>query len=219
MQPRLSKNQAAAMTLFEVCLVIAIVLVLAALLLPTLTMGRRKTSRLGCVNNLRQVGLCYRIWAGDSGDKYPMGVSVANGGTMEMVATGNVVLTFMVMSNYLSTPKVLVCQMDTARFYATSFASLANSNLSYFIGVDVTNYYNNPQMIISGDRNLQIGRLPVRPGLVPMWTNDPVAWTTELHNESGNIGLADGSVMATTSANLRSFLQQTGLATNRLAVP
>ena len=59
----------------------------------------------------------------------------------------------------------------------------------------------------------------LRPGLVSLWTNDPVAWSATRHNKSGNIGLADGSVQSTTSGSLRTYLQQTGLATNRFALP
>ncbi|HAO77695.1 MAG TPA: hypothetical protein DCQ92_01730 [Verrucomicrobia subdivision 3 bacterium] len=218
MKPRLSQKRNAAMTLFEVGVVVAAVVVLAAAFLPMLATSRKKVSKLGCTNCLKQIGLAYRIWEGDNGDIYPMGVSVTSGGSMEMVQTGNVVQTFQVMSNELSTPKVLICPNDTNRSYASSFAGLANSNISYFIGVDVTNDAN-PQMIISGDCNFRIGGVPVKPGLQAFWTNDPVAWTATRHVSSGNIGLADGSVQSATSKSLQNYFQQTGLATNRLAIP
>jgi prepilin-type processing-associated H-X9-DG protein len=219
MKPRLSNKRNAAMTLFEVGVVIAIVMILVAVFLPKLARPHVNHARINCVNNLKQIGLAYRIWEGDNGDKYPMGISVTNGGSMETVATGDVVQSFLVMSNELSTPKILICREDTARIMAPSFAGLANSNISYFVGVDVTNDAANPQMIISGDCNFQIGGVPVKPGLRQFWTNDPVAWMATRHVNAGNIGLADGSVQLTTSLKLRDFLQQTGLVTNRFAIP
>ena len=218
MKPRLSKNRSAGLSLFEVGVVIAIVMILVVLILPRLAGSNHNSGRINCVNNLKQVGLAYRIWEGDNGDIYPMGVSVTNGGSMEMVATGNVVQTFQVMSNELSTPKILICPNDTSRIVAAAFGGLANSNISYFVGVDVTNDAN-PQLIISGDSNFEIGGVPVKPGLRSFWTNDPVAWTATRHVNSGNIGLADGSVQQMNSASLRNNLQLTGLATNRFAIP
>jgi len=207
------------MTPFEVGVVIAVVMILVILFLPTFTHRHPRPHKIACVNNLKQIGLAYRIWAGDNGDVHPMGISITNGGSMEIVATGNVVQTFLAMSNELSTPKILFCPAEAIFNRASDFASLANSNISYFVGIDVTNY-ENPQMIISGDSNFELGGKPVKAGLNSFWTNDPVAWLpTTRHMKSGNIGLADGSVQSTTSSGFRNYLQQTGLATNRFAIP
>jgi hypothetical protein len=123
------------------------------------------------------------------------------------------------MSNELSTPKILFCPKDSSRFNATNFgAGLASSNISYFIGVDVTSSMN-PQMILSGDRNLQSGGVPVKPGLRQFWTNDPVVWSAGQHTNVGTIGLADGSVQQISSSTLLRTFQATGFATNRFAIP
>ena len=183
--------------------------------------GHRVVSHLGCVNNLKQMGLAYLIWAGDNGDVFPIGTSLINGGSMELVATGNVVQTFQVMSYELSLPKTLFCPQDSGRIAAKDFARLANSNLSYFVGVDATNAMN-PRLMIAGDCNFEIGRVPVKPGLRAFGTNDPVAWTTNRHgNLLGNIGLADGRVQSATIIkwHYSRDLQLTGLATNRFALP
>src|SRR5580698_2397951 len=142
MKARLSTNREAALTLFEVGVVVAILVILAAVVLPLLGTGStasRKAPKINCTNNLKQIGLAYRIWAGDNNDAYPMGISVTNGGSMEMVLTGNVVQSFLVMSNELSTPMILMCPADTGRIRAHTFAGLANANISYFVGADVTN--------------------------------------------------------------------------------
>ncbi len=208
------------MTLFEVGIVVAVVMVLAILLLPALANARRKSSKIRCVNNLKQIGLAYKIWETDNGDIFPMGISATNGGSMEMVAKGNVVQTFLVMSNELGTPKILFCPSDAGRSWANTFSGLSARNISYFVGADATNDLNDLNPIISGDCNFELGGKPIGAGLNSFWTNDPVTWSpTTRHMKSGNIGLADGSVQSTTASSLRNYFQQTGLATNRFAVP
>jgi competence protein ComGC len=218
MQPRLSSQRETAMTLFEVGVVIAIVVILAAVFLPMLGRTDGRTHKIVCVNNLKQINLAYKIWEGDNGDIFPMGISITNGGSMEMVQTGNVVQTFLAMSNELSTPIILFCPEDTGKFRTKSFTGLSNSNISYFVGVDVTNDMN-PQAIIIGDCNFELRGVPVKSGLYSFWTNDPVAWQATRHINSGNLGLADGSVQSATSSGLQTYLQQTGFATNRFAIP
>ena len=187
--------------------------------------------RINCINDLHQIGLAYRSWEGDNGDKYPMQVSVTLGGSMEMVSTGNVMQTFLVMSNELSTPKVLYCSLNRAHFVTNSFAGLTSSNISYFVGVDVTNELN-PQMILTGDANLAINGVPVKSGLLKLTQDSSVSWASgrhmtdrhllmlPVHNQPiGNIGLADGSVQQDTIADLQTAVSQTCLATNRLDIP
>ena len=203
------------MTLFEVAVVIATLLIVAALFLPRLA----ETRRIDCVNNLRQVGIAFRVWAGDNNDEYPMGISVTNGGAMELVATGNVLQCFLVMSNELSTPRILVCPEDIARVRANYFSDfVSNSNLSYFAGVDTTNDVDS-RRFLSGDGNFEISGVSVKPGLLSLWTNTPVAWTAARHSHHGNLSFADGSVLETGDKLLTQKLEETDLATNRLAIP
>jgi prepilin-type processing-associated H-X9-DG protein len=55
-------------TLFAV---VAILAVLGAMLLPALSAAKRKAQRINSVNNLKQIGLAARIFAGDNGDRLP----------------------------------------------------------------------------------------------------------------------------------------------------
>jgi prepilin-type N-terminal cleavage/methylation domain-containing protein len=101
------ENPIRAMTIVEVIVVLAVLAILAAMFLPQLVRFRPPHSQPFCVNNLKQVGLSFRIWAGDNNDKYPAQVSVTNGGAMELCAQGNPFPIFLVMSNELSTPELL----------------------------------------------------------------------------------------------------------------
>jgi prepilin-type processing-associated H-X9-DG protein len=47
----------------------------------------------------------------------------------------------------------------------------------------------------------------------------PVAWNDTRHLKQGNVGLADGSVQGFSSNKLREALANTGVETNRLAMP
>jgi prepilin-type processing-associated H-X9-DG protein len=200
-----------------VIVIIAVSVIAVALILPVLAMAKRKTSKISCVSDLKQVGIAFRLWEGDNNDKYPMAVSLTNGGAMELIATGNVAACFRVMSNELNTTKILLCPDDTRRVLATNWSTLNNSNISYFVGLDAVE--SKPQMFLSGDDNFAIGGVPVKSGVLQLLTNTPVTWTKGRHKLYGNIGLADGSVQQLTTDGLQQALQRTGVATNRLAIP
>src|SRR2546423_1924540 len=82
---------------------------------------------------------------------------IADGGTMELVASEAVWPHFQIMSSELNTPKILFCPTDPnpMRTQANMFgASAGNTNTSYFVGVDAVG--SNPQMFLAGDRNLTV---------------------------------------------------------------
>ena len=221
MNPRFSNQRNHALTLVEVLVVIVVLAVLVAMLLPALPDERIPAKRMNCINNLKQIHYAYIIWAGDHNDKFPMQVSITDtngGGTMELASGRNAWINFAVMSNELSTPKILWCPTDAGRIIATNFTTdFNNGKISYFVGLNVDQDY--PSIFLSGDDNFAIGGVPVKSGLLELSTNTPISWTAVRHKNTGNIGLTDGSVQQLTQNGLRQALQQTGLATNRLAIP
>ena len=211
------KNCDGAMTLIEVLMIIAVLMLLAVFLLPRMVRPERRSSRGTCINNLKYIGLSFKQWALDNDDHFPMEVSTAKGGSREFVTTPEVFRHLQVLSNELNTPKILVCPMDEDRTAAASFSTgFGNSNLSYFVGLDAK--ASAPSMFLSGDRNLTNGALlPNR--ILELKTNSAVGWTAEIHNQQGDVVLADSSVQAWGTTQLREGLQKSGVATNRLAIP
>jgi prepilin-type N-terminal cleavage/methylation domain-containing protein len=247
-------KQKKAFTLIELLVVIAIIAILAALLLPALAAAKRKAQRINCVSNLKQQGIAFRLWEGDNGDKYPMAVGTQYNGAKERIYSSqnlapnpyNVNSVFVVMSNELSTPKILYCPADSgqgssgpgysgaspmSRAYTTNFVTFSNTPayLSYFVCGDAAETY--PQMIMLGDRN--IGTINLQ-GIPAISTNTYAggtpnvfqyspsttlwwAWTAvDLHLRVGNLGMADGSAQQTTVSGLQTALIT---ATNGAATP
>lgn len=205
-------------TLIGLLVIIVTLAVLAALLLPALAMSHDdKAQRIYCINNLKQTGLAYRIWEGDHGGKYPMAVSTADGGTMEFTTGDNTFRHFQVMSNELSTPKILICPADT-RTAADNFNYLQNANVSYFVALDADESH--PQRFLDGDRNL-IGTSAPEDGILKLVPGQFVSWTGAMHGHAGNIGLTDGSVQQFSAEGVRAALKNSGDATNawRISLP
>ena len=65
------RNLECGFTLIELLVVIALIAILASLLLPVLSRAKAKGQSIACLNNTRQLGLAWLLYADDHGDRLP----------------------------------------------------------------------------------------------------------------------------------------------------
>ena len=184
------------------------------LLFSYLRVPRRIASRLTCSVNLKQIGLAAGAFR-DTHGGYPWAVSTSSGGTFEFNTAGKQAFRHLqVLSNDIYVTVGVVCSQGV-RLSATNWASMINSNVSYFVGTDS----NLPlsTSIVAGDRNLtQLPGVVLESVLAspPKWVG-----SVGLHGTRGNLLFGDGHVEEVGSAGLSNALLRTGIATNHFSIP
>lgn len=156
-----------AFTLIELLVVIAIIAILASILLPALAAAKRQALTIQCVSQLKQIGVAFNLWSLDMNNRYPMEVSLNDGGVLPpggFLTAADTVRVFQSLSNELQTPKIVICPADQRRA-RTNFMSAGpdadfadNGAVSYFVGGNYGGINSS-----SGSRREPPGRTPWDP--------------------------------------------------------
>jgi competence protein ComGC len=212
------KRAQAGLGLIELLAILAVIAVAFFLLMPQIIRCKAKPERIKCVNNLKNIGLAFRIFASDNNDQFPPQILATNGIDVTSLRALEV---FRFLSNELSTPKMLQCPADkqrAAQLPTTNFARLTTKNISYFASLSVNQI--DLTSFLAGDRNILTNGQPIT-GLLTLTTNiaPTLSWSKEMHVEQGDICMADGSVQQMSSSRLKQSIRDQDLQTNHLAFP
>jgi prepilin-type N-terminal cleavage/methylation domain-containing protein len=212
-----SRNFHAAFTLIELLVVLAIVVILVGMITPPSHAPREKVHRIKCMNDLKNLGIAFRIYATDNHDRFPWEIPNQKD-EIHINYLSDPSDYIRGLSNEISTPKILICPADT-RKEATNWSQFSRTTLSYFISPDASQTFSNS--FLAGDRNITNNLGALRPGLNTLSTNGPAGWDKTNHKYQGNACMGDGSVQQLSSARFREQLRNTGQTNKdiKLSVP
>jgi len=196
---------------------LGVIFLCATILLPSLANTGTRSEQLGCLNNLRQIGVAFQAWGNEHDDRRPW-MLFQDGNPL----FGNAVSQFMALSNHmspalLSDPGEIVPNKRVAQNWSGSpsggflHLNFQDNALSYILGLHAT--VAEAGNILVADRNVFFnGFGNCIYGFAPTFNVDRVppssfrGWTNGNHGAFGNVLLNDGRVEYTSSQRFYNIL-------------
>jgi prepilin-type N-terminal cleavage/methylation domain-containing protein/prepilin-type processing-associated H-X9-DG protein len=206
-----------AFTLVELLVVITIIVLLVAILLPSLSSSMARAKRVACLSSMKHTTFGLNMFAEEHANRYPWAVKAAEGGA---APSEFVYPYFAAAAGELGSPRILVCASDGDRKKAASWsanpgglasAGFQDSSVSYQIGLEAVK--NVRGMLLLADRDLKgaNGNCGIinylSSGIITTGLGGNATWTGKLHRGGGNISLADGSVQMVDNKQLSVVLK------------
>lgn len=167
-----------------------------------------------CLNNLKQLKLSVGMWA-VGGEELPPWRRDVPYGSLSPANEGVVLPHFLRLTNGIGSPKYLTCPDDTRR-PAQTWQVLDDTNISYFIHLDSQEMQ--PWRVMFGDRRMT-SREALTNNVLRLSSNGHYQWSTNIHQNHGNMVRGHGGTIQTTSAELNTELQNRDNIGSRLQMP
>jgi prepilin-type N-terminal cleavage/methylation domain-containing protein len=121
--PTRFRRSESAFTLIELLVVLAIISILAALLLPTLSKAREAGRGTACLSNLRQAGVAIQLYVQDNANRLPIMRDKS------LTSSNTFTAPDLVLSNYLGNVRVLKCPSDQEHLFEETGSSYSWNSL------------------------------------------------------------------------------------------
>jgi hypothetical protein len=214
----LSRNQnKAGFTRMDLAAILAGLGLAAIIALPALATNISDSHRSVCANNLRQLGVGFLRFMGDTGGRVPWRTPLALGGSQYAGKAGRAWFEFSILSNDVS-PRVITCPADmssdpTVRVsndWGNYIARNRENSTSYQLALDVNVKLPEEAELLLADRNTRYDSLysSCSSGIsnargAGMWPTARFGWTNAVHGLSGHILQMDGAVEFASTERLR----------------